>query len=130
MLRVLDEGTRVDVDRVTACMIAKQSQLSDGCRSVFRPMGATPTQVNYPATGKPHQPLDIVGVVIGTLGMGGAVLAGFTLTIASGGLFNASGAALLVSNSTGSGGGSIRSIRASKLTTHPVLSRAVAYAPT
>jgi|SRR5580765_7117902 hypothetical protein len=48
-----------DVDRVTACMIAKRSQLSDGCRSVFRPMGATPTQVNYPPTGKPHQPLKI-----------------------------------------------------------------------
>ncbi len=48
-----------DVDRVTACMMAKQSQLSDGCRSVFRPMGATPTPVNYPPTGKPHQPLKI-----------------------------------------------------------------------
>ena len=48
-----------DVDRVTACMIAKQSQLSDGCRSVFRPMGTAPTQVNYPPTGKPHQPLKI-----------------------------------------------------------------------
>lgn len=48
-----------DVDRVTACMIAKRSQLSDGCKSVFRPMGSTPTQVNYPPTGKPHQPLNI-----------------------------------------------------------------------
>jgi hypothetical protein len=48
-----------DVDRVTACMIAKQSQLSDGCRSVFRPTGAAPAPVNYPPTGKPHQPLKI-----------------------------------------------------------------------
>src|SRR5438105_515603 len=32
-----------DVDRVTACMIAKQAQLSDGCKSVFRKMDAGPT---------------------------------------------------------------------------------------
>ena len=48
-----------DVDRVTACMIAKQSQLSDGCKSVFRKVDAAPTPVNYPPTGKPHQPLKI-----------------------------------------------------------------------
>jgi hypothetical protein len=48
-----------DVDRVTACMIAKQSQLSDGCRSVFRKIDTTPTPANYPPTGKPHQPLNI-----------------------------------------------------------------------
>lgn len=48
-----------DVDRVTACMIAKRSQLSDGCRSVFRPMGTAPAPVNYAPTGKPHQPLKI-----------------------------------------------------------------------
>ena len=46
-----------DVDRVTACMIAKRSQLSDGCKSVFRKMDPTPA--NYPPTGKPHQPLNI-----------------------------------------------------------------------
>jgi len=48
-----------DVDRVTACMIAKQAQLSDSCKSVFRKMDAAPTPVNYPPTGKPHQPLKI-----------------------------------------------------------------------
>ncbi len=48
-----------DVDRVTACMIAKRSQLSDGCKSVFRKMEPAPTPVNYPPTGKPHQPLNI-----------------------------------------------------------------------
>jgi hypothetical protein len=48
-----------DVDRVTACMIAKQSQLSDGCKSVFRKMDTSPTPANYPPTGKPHQPLKI-----------------------------------------------------------------------
>ena len=55
----LCSDTIPDVERTTACMVAKQSQLSDGCRSVFRPMGTSPTQVNYPATGKPHQPLKI-----------------------------------------------------------------------
>lgn len=55
----LCSDTIPDIERTTACMIAKQSQLSDGCRSVFRPMGTTPTQVNYPPTGKPHQPLKI-----------------------------------------------------------------------
>lgn len=48
-----------DVDRVTACMIAKRAQLSDGCKSVFRKMDGAPTPVNYPPTGKPHQPLNI-----------------------------------------------------------------------
>jgi hypothetical protein len=48
-----------DVERVTACMIAKRSQLSEGCKSVFRPMGTTPTPANYAPTGKPHQPLNI-----------------------------------------------------------------------
>ena len=48
-----------DVDRVTACMIAKRSQLSDGCKSVFRKMEPAATPVNYPPTGRPHQPLDI-----------------------------------------------------------------------
>src|SRR6187399_2170275 len=51
-----------DVDRVTACMIAKQSQLSDGCRSVFRKMDTAPTPVNYPPSGKPHQPLKITPI--------------------------------------------------------------------
>jgi hypothetical protein len=55
----LCSDTIPDIERTTACMIAKQSQLSDGCRSVFRPIGATPTPVNYPQTGKPHQPLKI-----------------------------------------------------------------------
>lgn len=54
-----------DVERVTACMIAKQAQLSDGCRSVFHPTGTTtpaPAPVNYPPTGKPHQPLKITPI--------------------------------------------------------------------
>jgi hypothetical protein len=47
-----------DVDRVTACMVAKRAQLSDGCKSVFRKMDG-PTPANYAPTGKPHQPLNI-----------------------------------------------------------------------
>jgi hypothetical protein len=54
-----------DVDRITACMIQKYSQLSDGCKSVFHgpaPTARTPAQpVNYtPATTtRPSKPLTI-----------------------------------------------------------------------
>jgi hypothetical protein len=49
-----------DVDRVTACMIRNQAQLSDGCRSVFRKEPAAPaTPVNYAPTAKPSKPLRI-----------------------------------------------------------------------
>ncbi|HXI08154.1 MAG: hypothetical protein ACRC1G_08565 [Bradyrhizobium sp.] len=51
-----------DIDRVTACMIARQSQLSDGCKSVFRKMDAAPQPVNYPPTGRPHQPLQVAPI--------------------------------------------------------------------
>ena len=37
-----------DVDRVTACMISKRAQLSDGCKAVFRMAPTAPaTPVNY-----------------------------------------------------------------------------------
>ena len=51
-----------DVDRITACMIQKYSQLSDGCKSVFHSPGpsAGPAQpVNYTAPAKPSKPLTI-----------------------------------------------------------------------
>jgi hypothetical protein len=49
-----------DVDRVTACMIQKQSQLSDGCRAVFHgPTPAPTTNANYSPTTKPAKPLSI-----------------------------------------------------------------------
>jgi hypothetical protein len=38
-----------DVDRVTACMVSKQSQLSPGCRVYFRPE----PEVSPVAAGKP-----------------------------------------------------------------------------
>src|SRR5258708_6718402 len=53
-----------NVDRITACMIQKYSQLSDGCKSVFSaPAPATPAPaapVNYsPTTTRPSKPLNI-----------------------------------------------------------------------
>jgi hypothetical protein len=47
-----------NVDRITACMIQKYSQLSDGCKSVFH--APAPTQpVNYTPPSKPSKPLTI-----------------------------------------------------------------------
>ena len=49
-----------DVDRVTACMVQKRAQLSDGCKAVFRyvpPAAATP--VNYAPSAKPSKPLNL-----------------------------------------------------------------------
>jgi len=50
-----------NVDRITACMVQKYSQLSDGCKSVFQaPAPATPAQsVNYAPSTKPSKPLTI-----------------------------------------------------------------------
>jgi hypothetical protein len=49
------------VDRITACMVQKYSQLSDGCKSVFQMPTPTPaSSVNYsPATTRPSKPLTI-----------------------------------------------------------------------
>ena len=49
-----------DVERVTACMVQKRAQLSDGCKAVFRyvpPAAATP--VNYAPAAKPSKPLNL-----------------------------------------------------------------------
>ena len=49
-----------DVDRVTACMVQKRAQLSDGCKAVFRyepPAAATP--VNNVPSAKPSRPLNL-----------------------------------------------------------------------
>ena len=49
-----------DVDRVTACMVRQRTQLSDGCKAVFRyvpPASATP--VNYAPTAKPPKPINL-----------------------------------------------------------------------
>ena len=49
-----------DVDRVTACMVQKRAQLSDGCKAVFQyvPPAAT-TPVNYAPAAKPSRPLNL-----------------------------------------------------------------------
>ena len=49
------------VDRITACMAQKYSQLSDGCKSVFQMPVPTPASpVNYsPTTTRPSKPLTI-----------------------------------------------------------------------
>jgi hypothetical protein len=41
-----------DVDRVTACMVARKSQLSPGCRAHFRP-DPEPSQAGSAPAGKP-----------------------------------------------------------------------------
>ena len=47
-----------NVDRITACMVQKYSQLSDGCKSVFHaPAPAQP--VNYTPSTRPTKPLTI-----------------------------------------------------------------------
>jgi len=48
-----------DVDRVTACMVQKRAQLSDGCKSVFHKMEPAPTPANYAPAAKPSKPLNI-----------------------------------------------------------------------
>jgi hypothetical protein len=54
-----------DVDRVTACMVRKQSQLSPGCRVYFRPepevaagrpLSIRPGHARKPVSGRPHKP--------------------------------------------------------------------------
>jgi hypothetical protein len=46
-----------DVDRITACMIAKRSMLSEGCKAVF---GSEPTQSASNAAGaRSSKPLNI-----------------------------------------------------------------------
>ena len=49
-----------DVERITACMVQKRAQLSDGCKAVFHyvpPASATP--VSYTPSAKPAKPLNL-----------------------------------------------------------------------
>ena len=50
-----------DVDRITACMTERYSQLSDGCKSVFDAPAAAPpaAPVSYAPATKPAKPLNI-----------------------------------------------------------------------
>jgi hypothetical protein len=48
-----------DVERVTACMVQKRAQLSDGCRAVFHYVQPAATPVNYAPAAKPLKPLNL-----------------------------------------------------------------------
>jgi hypothetical protein len=49
-----------DVDRVTACMVQKRAELSNGCKAVFQYVPpATATPVNYAPAAKPARPLSL-----------------------------------------------------------------------
>jgi hypothetical protein len=48
-----------DVERVTACMVQKRAQLSDGCKAVFRYVPPAATPVNYAPAAKPSKPLNL-----------------------------------------------------------------------
>jgi hypothetical protein len=48
-----------DVDRVTACMVQKRAQLSDGCKAVFQYVPPAATPVNYAPSPKPSKPLNL-----------------------------------------------------------------------
>jgi hypothetical protein len=48
-----------DVDRVTACMVQKRAQLSDGCKAVFQYVPTAATPVNYAPSAKPAKPLNL-----------------------------------------------------------------------
>ena len=48
-----------DVERVTACMVQKRAQLSDGCKAVFQYVPPTSTPANYAPAAKPSRPLNL-----------------------------------------------------------------------
>jgi hypothetical protein len=48
-----------DVDRVTACMVQKRAQLSDGCKAVFQYTPPAATPANYAPSARPSRPLGL-----------------------------------------------------------------------
>ena len=48
-----------DVERVTACIVQKRAQLSDGCKAVFHYVPPAATPVNYAPAAKPSKPLNL-----------------------------------------------------------------------
>jgi hypothetical protein len=49
-----------NVDRITACMVSKHDQLSEGCKSVFvMPAAAPQAPVTYSSPAKPSKPLSL-----------------------------------------------------------------------
>ena len=48
-----------DVDRVSACIVQKRAQLSDGCKAVFQYVPPAATPVSYAPSTKPSRPLNL-----------------------------------------------------------------------
>ena len=48
-----------DVERVTACMVQKRAQLSDGCKAVFHYAPPAATPANYAPSARPSKPLNL-----------------------------------------------------------------------
>jgi hypothetical protein len=48
-----------DVDRITACMVQKRAQLSDGCKAVFQYVPPAATPANYAPAARPSKPLNL-----------------------------------------------------------------------
>jgi hypothetical protein len=48
-----------NVERVTACMVQKRAQLSDGCKAVFHYVPPAATPVNYAPSARPSKPLNL-----------------------------------------------------------------------
>jgi hypothetical protein len=48
-----------DVERITACMVQKRAQLSDGCKAVFQYAPPAAAPANYAPAAKPARPLNL-----------------------------------------------------------------------
>jgi hypothetical protein len=48
-----------DVERVTACMVQKRAQLSDGCKAVFQYVPPAASPASYAPAAKPAKPLSL-----------------------------------------------------------------------
>jgi hypothetical protein len=48
-----------DVDRITACMVQKRAQLSDGCKAVFQYVPPAATPANYAPAARSSKPLSL-----------------------------------------------------------------------
>lgn len=48
-----------EIPDVTACMVQKRAQLSDGCKAVFQYLPPAATPVNYAPAAKPAKPLNL-----------------------------------------------------------------------
>jgi hypothetical protein len=50
-----------DVDRITACMVSRHDELSEGCKAVFEmPAAAVAPTPSYSSSTRPSKPLNLV----------------------------------------------------------------------